>query len=628
MTRSIFLFVVILFLAALEPFALTVHASPDPTRSTFTIDMRHPENRMFQVTATFPGRPDSSTVLRLPVWSPGSYLIREYAKNIPRVEAQDANGTLLRVEKTAKDRWDVEHEPGATIVVSYQVYGGELTVRTPYLTSNRASWQHTSLFVSPVDDWDARFAIEVLLPEGWEADMLLDRDPASANRWRGEGLRQFYDTVGIAGPLVTWEFEVGGRPHRLVFDGVGNYDRETLLPLVIATLEEGEQLFRGEEPMLEDGTSPALPLPEYAILVSLGDGGGGLEHDRGTHLTWYRWGFATEKDRIRFTTLCAHEYFHLWNVRRIAPEPLVDPDYQAENYVRSLFEVEGVASYYDILLPGRALARLGSEEGRKVFLELFEREVRQHLETPGRRVQTLRESSFDTWIKFYRKDENSANTTISYYRKGCLVAFMMDSHIREQTNDSHDLDDVWRELWRVYRTEGVGYDDYSGMQDAALHATGVDLSGMYERYVYGLEPLPLEQWVNRVGLELGSPDSVAWLGAKLRHSGSRIYLETVFSGGPADAAGLSNGDELLAIDGWRVAGAGANKVESLEDRMSALRPGQSVAVTVSREGKLLETTLLLSANEATRSLRYMETPTGKQAEAFRAWCGFTHPNAE
>lgn len=606
-------------------FLLAVPAFSSSIQIQYTLDMRDNASRYYEVTATFPARPGTETVLRLPVWSPGSYLVREYSKHIPTMSAFDEQGGELAVEKRAKDRWLIIHEPGETITVRYQVYGGELTVRTPHLTSNRASWQNTSLFVTPIENWNEEFNIELQMPEGWSGDMLLDRVPGHSNRWQGSGLRTFYDTVGIAGPLVTWEFELGGRPHRIVFDGPGNYDREELLPLIIATLEQGEMLFRGDEPMKADGTSPALPLPEYAILISLGESGGGLEHDRGTHLAWYRWGFATEHDRIRFATLCAHEYFHLWNVRRIAPEPLVNPTYQEENYVRTLFEVEGMTSYYDLLLTGRALATLDTEDGRGSFMKLLEREIREHHEMPGRHVQNLRESSFDAWIKYYRKDENTPNVGISYYRKGFLVAGLIDARIREETSDKQSLDDVWRYLWKKYRDDGLGFDDREGLLPVILEATGVDVSDIYDNYVTGTVPLDLTPWLDRIGLELGTADSSAWHGALVDEKGSRIYLKTVHADGPAFEAGLSNGDELLAIDGWRVAGHGANKVEALETRLASYQPGDDVTVLVSREGKLLERTLTFGVNESTRPLKATDKPSRAQKKAFKAWSGLTYP---
>ncbi|MCB2198357.1 PDZ domain-containing protein [bacterium] len=614
-------FLVLLLLVAFPAFS-----SDAP--SVYQLDLTDNASRQFAVTATFPDRPGNLTVLRLPVWSPGSYLVREYAKNIPQMSAMDEQGNALPIEKTAKDRWQITHEPGATITVQYEVYGGELTVRTPYLTSNRASWQNTSLFVTPMENWNEAYTIELVLPKGWSADMLLDRDAGHPSRWQGSGLRTFYDTVGIAGPLVTWNFELGGRPHRIVFDGPGNYNREELLPLVIATLEQGEMLFRGDEPLKEDGTSPALPLPEYAILISLGDSGGGLEHDRGTHLAWYRWGFATEHDHIRFATLCAHEYFHLWNVRRIAPEPLVAPTYQEENYVRTLFEVEGMTSYYDLLLTGRALATLDTEDGRGSFFKLLEREIRQHHEMPGRHVQNLRESSYDAWIKYYRKDENTPNVGISYYRKGFLVAGLIDARIRQETDGKQSLDDVWRALWKKYREDGKGFNDREGLRPIIKEATGVDVSDIYNNYVTGTVPLDLTPWLDRVGLELGAPDSLAWHGAVVNEKGSRIYLKTVLTGGPAADAGLSNGDELLAIDGWRVAGHGANKVEALKNRLVSYQPGDEVVVLVAREGKLLERRLTFGINESTRPLKAMEKPSRAQKKAFNRWSGLTHPAEE
>ncbi len=622
-------------LALLRPILLTLvllmtmHAANAAERSTeahYTLDMTHGADRLFYVECRFPERAGTETVLTLPVWSPGSYLIREYAKNLSHFEAFNADGDTLRFEKFAKDRWRIEHADGDDLVIRYRIYGGELTVRTPYITSLRAEWQTTSVFVAPLDEELSAWTIRTVVPEGWTSDVIATKIPGDSDTWRGSGHDRFYDTVGMAGPLTTWPFEIGGVPHRLVFDGDGNYKQDEILPLVEAGMREVEKVWRGDMELV-DGRSPALPVDDYGILTVLDNqGGGGLEHIRGTLLLWERWSLKSRWDRMRFATLCVHEYFHFWNVKSIRPNHFYHYHYDQENYTRNLFEIEGFTSYYDVLLTGRGLATL-DDAGDWVtdWLKLWEREIQTHEGYPGKDVQNLREASFEAWIKFYRRDENYANHNIHYYRKGALVAALLDASIRAQSNDEKSLDDVMHQLWVNHLETGAGY-DVDGVRNIIEDVTGFDPTEFWERFVTGTDPLPYEDlWLNRIGFKLEEPEDNAWLGVDFTTKHGQVICKTVHDGGPAETAGLSNGDELVAIDGWRVLAASGTADWNYQERITALDPGDTMTVTLAREGKLMERTLTAAVNPAKVKLKPVDEPSDEQVAAFRAWCGLPHP---
>jgi predicted metalloprotease with PDZ domain len=605
---------------------------PDPaanqaTQGSYTIDMTHGTERQFHIACQFPDRSDRETIVQMPVWSPGSYLIREYSKNLTDFVATNAAGDPLQVEQIAKDRWLIHHAQNATLNISYRIYGGELTVRTPYLTSLRAMWQTTSLFVIPLDEELSAWTIRTIVPEDWQSDVIATPVADKADTWSGTGKDRFFDTVGMAGPLTTWNFEIGGVPHRMVFDGEGNFKQEDILPLVEPGMKQAEMIFRGDMDLV-DGRTPALPVDDFAILTALAnEGGGGLEHVRGTLLLWQRFSLRSKWDRLRFTSLCVHEYFHFWNVKHIRPNAFYDFNYDRENYTTNLYEIEGITSYYEVMLTGRGLSTLDdASEWIKDWLKLWDRKIQTHESYPGKTTKNLRDASFEAWTKFYRQDENFSNENLHYYLKGAIVTAMLDSAIREFSNDEKSFDDVMHQLWRHHLETGRGYDP-DELREIVQQATGFDPTEIFEAYVDGVDPLPYaDLWLDRVGLKFSDPDDDVWLGITFKQQRGQVLCSTVVKDGPAHSAGISNGDELIAIDGWRVLADPTTADWHYKQRIKALNPGDQVSLTLSREGRLLEVALTAGVNPAMMKLKPIDDPSESQCLAFTNWCGFQHPN--
>jgi predicted metalloprotease with PDZ domain len=404
-------------------------------------------------------------------------------------------------------------------------------------------------------------------------------------------------------------------PHRVVFDGPGNYDPERVRRDMQKVVEAAAQLM-GD-----------VPYSDYTFLVVLGPtGGGGLEHLNSTLLTWRRFGFASDDDWRGFLTLVAHEFFHLWNVKRIRPEPLGPFDYTAENYTRLLWVAEGVTSYYETLL----LRRAGLINDR-LFLDIHARAFQQLQETPGRLEQSLEEASFDAWIKYYRSDENTVNSAISYYDKGQIVALLLDLEIRRRSDGRRSLDDVMRALYADFGKRDRNYTP-ADFQRAAEREAGAPLEEFFKAYVRGREELDYNAALDAFGLRLdttggGQPEGPArpraWLGATLTEDGGRLSVRNVPAGTPAYEQGLYAADQIVAVDGYRATR------DFLDARLREKRPGDTVALTVFRADELRTISVKLGGRvEAAYRILPVRNPSERQARFYQSWLGAPFPRSD
>jgi len=570
--------------------------------------MSRPHSHLFEVEARFPALDFLDAVL--PVWTPGSYLLREYARHIQDVSAQDETGQAVRVERTDKRTWRVESR-GRPVILRYRVYANELTVRTSHLDGTHGYFNGAALFLHAENLRALPHRVRVDAPPGWSVFCALDRD--------GEELvapdhDTLVDSPVEVGPHQPLSFLAAGIPHQVVVWGEPKPDLQRLAA-ELKTVCEAEAAFFG-----------GLPLRRYLFLVYLSDKGrGGLEHMASTTLLFGRQGFATQKGWEDFLTLAAHEYFHLWNVKRIKPRALVPFRYGEEAYTRLLWAFEGTTSYYDNLLvrraglmsPQRYLTRLG--EALSVLAA-----------TPGRRVQTLEEASLTAWVKYYRPDENTVNSGVSYYLKGELVALCLDLTLRQLTSDAHSLDDVMRLLWQRYG-DGSGVPE-DGVEAAAAEIAGRSLQPFFERALRSTEELDLsvlshvglvaecrvrESSSDRGGtpprLKSGETRERGWLGVVPR-SGST--LAAILQGSPAMQAGLYPEDEVVALDGEKVDAA------ALISRCDDRAPGTRVSVHVFRRDRLLEVSVVLGARpQDALWLARVEKPSDAQKASYQRWVG-------
>ncbi len=530
----------------------------------FQIDCDQFEAHLYDVTLTV-SSPQAKQMLSLPVWIPGSYLVREFSKNLQGFSAQQ-NGRSVRFEQLDKCTWVVDAKPQVPLVIRYQIYAHDASVRTAWLDSQRGFFNATSLCLRVDGQTEWPHALRLLAPQmPWRVATAL---PARQVDRRGFGLYLAADYDELAdSPFELgdfWEgaFEAHGVPHRFVVAGASaSFDGARLLADAQKICETALRFWH---PSLAEGTPTKgpdqgqvnpPPFKNYLFLLNaVDDNYGGLEHRASTALICGRRdlprladGLGSKRQPEGYNTLLgliSHEYFHSWNVKRLRPQAFARYDYSQENYTELLWFFEGFTSYYDDLLLRRA-----SLLDDAAYLKLLNKTLNQVLQAPGRLVQSVAEASFDAWVKYYRQDENTPNATISYYTKGALVALCFDLLLRAE-GKTH-LDQVMRHLWQ--RTK-AGTVDGGPLTEADFAAVLSELGGRsfakeIKAWVHGKTDLPLKALLEKHGIVWHEdPAQMAQrLGLRLE-SGSPLRLKSVLRGGAAEKAGMAAGDEWLAIE--------------------------------------------------------------------------------
>jgi predicted metalloprotease with PDZ domain len=562
----------------------------------YTVEMPAPATHLYTVT-TRVGRvqPGRTTVdLHMPVWTPGSYLVREFERNVQDFAAS-AGGAPLRWEKVDKNTWRVWLGRGMpNFEVTYRVYANELSVRTSHLDDTHGYFNGANLFLYADDSKNAASRVTVVIPKDW--DVATGLDVAAAPEPRGDRVAHAfvapnYDTL-VDSPVETGRirklsFEALGKPHEISLWGTGNEDTARLVADVKKIVEAAGAVFGGE-----------LPYTRYVFILHLAAGaGGGLEHANSTVMGASPFAFTKKESYRNLIALAAHEYFHLWLVKRIRPEPLGPFDYQNENYTRMLWLMEGGTDYYADLLVRRAGLMTEDE-----FYGELAKQIQAVQRTPGRRHLSLEAASFDAWIKYYRQNEHSVNDQVSYYTKGQVVSAMLDLEIQGRTKNARSLDDVMRYLWTTYGRQNKGIPE-GAIQAAVEAVAGSSFEEFFDRYVRGTDEIDYNAFLAHAGRRLvaeipkdGSrldPERRgAWLGATVADSGGRTTITNVLEDSPAWRAGLNANDELLAFDGARV------NATTLNDRLADRAPGETATITVFRRDELRQLPVTLGERPA------------------------------
>ncbi len=583
------------------------------TAIDYTIRPSNPAAHLFAVSCTVRDPDPAGQRFALPAWIPGSYLIRDFARHIVAIDAQ-ADGRPLALAKIDKHTWQAPPTAGP-ITVRCEVYAWDLSVRGAHLDTTHAFFNGSSVFLRVVGREQTPCRVVIEPPAGlayrdWRVATALTPERATkANGFGGYRAADYDELIDHPvemGEFTRLKFSACDVAHEVVITGKHDADLDRLGADLTKICAWQIGLF-GE---------PA-PMNRYVFLVSaLGEGYGGLEHRASTALVCarddlpYRGMKGTPEGYRKFLGLASHEYFHSWNVKRIKPAAFTPYDLARENYTTLLWVFEGFTSYYDDL----ALLRSGCIELAD-WLELTAKTISAVEKSPGRRRQTLAESSFDAWSKFYRPDENTPNAVVSYYAKGALVALALDLTLRDKTAGRVSLDDVMRALWVRHGQSGIGVGEQT-VQQIAEELSGVNLKRFFASAVDGTDDLPLKRLLARFGVTLTwaaeKAGQTASLGVKTAVDGKDVRLATVYDGGAAQAAGLAAGDLLLAIDGLRVTPA------SLETLLARRAPGEQVAIHAFRRDELMQFTLRLDA-PAADSARL--ACSAKHAPERRAWLG-------
>lgn len=574
----------------------------------YSIQPIDPHAHLFEVSVTVADPDPGGQGFYLPVWIPGSYMVREFARHLEAVTATVGN-RAHPISKVSKTHWRcapvaVRGGRSRPLTVRYRAYAWDLSVRCAHLDANQGFFNGTSVFLAVAGREAMAVSVDIRPPggaigRGWRLATTLEpgNDDQAASLWgfgrfRARNYDELVDHPVQMGHFETAGFDVGGCRHEIVVSGAAGADLARVATDLKSVCARQIALFEPKR--------PRAPVPRYLFLVvATPDGYGGLEHRASTALICSRddlpWpGMTTATDGYRtFLGLASHEYFHTWNVKRIKPAVFDPYDWLEETHTDLLWIFEGFTSYYDDLM----LRRAGLIDD-KTYLGVLERAINRVAAGPGRKLQSTAESSFDAWTKYYRQDENSPNSIVSYYVKGSLVALCLDLAIRAGTRSRRSLDDVMRLMWQRWGRDFYSQRSHSGhgltedgFAAVVTEATGLDLSAEIAAWAYGTEELPLAQQLASVGVSVESAGDSGGssIGARVATREGGLAIVTADREGAAARAGLSAGDLLVAIDGLRC------HDNRLKLTLARNRPGTPLRVHAFRREQLFETTLVLGS---------------------------------
>ena len=548
----------------------------------YKLKMPNPQSHYFEVEMILEGFKDKQIEIKMPVWAPGSYLVREFSKNVNQVTVYDDLAKTITTTKSAKNSWVINNrEKSKKITIKYQVYAFELSVRTSFLdlTHGFVSGSGVFMYVSSYQN----LAGQLEITPYHEFKVISTALPKSKISVSTDGSKLFdfsnYDHLVDCpieiGNQVEFQFMAAGVKHTVAMYGDGNYDIEKLKVDMPKVIEEESVVFDEN------------PNKEYLFIVhNVVNGQGGLEHMNSTTLSVNRWSYA-DSDYIGFLNLVAHEYFHLWNVKRFRPIELGPFNYDKENYTSLLWVMEGFTSYYDELIMRRA-GFVSQEE----FISKIQNAINYVEGSVGSRVQSVAHSSFDAWIKAYRPNENSSNTTMTYYSRGQIIAAIFDVLIVDKYKGKKCLDDFMRSVYTKYAKElnrGISDQEFKMELEKFLE---MDLTTFYAKYIDGTEIIPYGEYFSKVGIDVAYIGSKKpSFGASVRQEGGNVIVKSVRSGSSAEKAGISVNDEIIACNGFRV------DQGSLEGTMNALKENEQVELLINRDDILFSTNVKIFTYE-------------------------------
>ena len=500
--------------------------------------------------------------LSLPTWLPGSYMIRDFARHITQISAADAQGKPLPLTKLDKQTWQLGKTTGPVTITS-RIYALDMSVRAAFLDTSRGFFNGSSLFLAVEGQEECSCEMELLPATGaqfsaWQVATAMQPqqiDAAGYGVYQAENYAELIDHPVELGEFERYSFDVQGIPHQLVVSGIHQGDMQRLVEDLIPICEYELALF-GEP----------YPLDRYLFLLNIvGNGYGGLEHRNSTALIASRndlpvAGEQQQSDEYRnLLGLCSHEYFHNWNVKRIKPVEFEPFDLSQEVYTKQLWAYEGITSYYDELI----LLRSGVISAQD-YLNMLATTLNRVMRGTGRLKQSIAESSFDAWTRFYKQDENAANAIVSYYTKGAMFALYLDLYLRQATNSTTTLDDVMQQLWRDYGSVQRPT-QFDTITEIVLQLAKLDIQPLIQRFLFGTEDIPLQPLLEQQGIAVSRPstqdhiskgapaEKPQWgIGALSETHALGVRLKVVYEDEAACDAGLAPGDILVALDNMRV----------------------------------------------------------------------------
>jgi len=589
----------------------------------YIVQCKNPEAHLFEIECIINSPNPDGQIMSLPNWIPGSYMIRDFAKNITEIKVNNKAGTL-KLKKINKNTW--KSEPSSTAIsIIYTVYAFDLSVRSAHLDTAHAFFNGTSLFLKIQDHENTPCSIELIKPTNkkyinWKVATTLPNkldNEYDFGLYHANNYDELIDHPVEIGEFTVINFKPNNINHQIIITGRHQTNEKRLAKNLTKICNTHIKLF-GEFPNIK----------RYLFLTMVvGTGYGGLEHRASTSLVCSRKDLVntnineTTKHYRQFLALCSHEYFHTWNVKRIKPEVFIHYDLDIEAYTQQLWAFEGITSYYDEL----ALVRSGVITTES-YLELLSQTITQVSQQYGRFTQSVADSSFDAWTKFYKQDENAPNAIVSYYTKGTLIALSIDFCIRNQTNNSKSLDDVMRYLWLEYGKKGIGLKE-AEIEKIINKVTKLEFNDFFSKYLYGTNDLPLDELFQYAGIEvvfraadnqtdLGGKDIKAEtlnkvsLGIKTKLINNQVIIQQIINNSCAQLAGLSAGDELVSFDGFKVNNT------NLKELLSSYAPNDKVEIFAFRRDELLKFEIILKQSPLDTCVLTIKEDTSKEQNLF------------
>jgi predicted metalloprotease with PDZ domain len=567
------------------------------SRQRLRLEIADQAARHFLVRQRVTGIVSDSIEAFMPIWAPGSYTQRDYAGYVVDVAVTGPGSPAI--EKVESSRWSITGCDGE-VELEYRVFAPELGVRSNDITDQHAFVHPPATFLGIEGLLNHPVELEIVTPDGWRVFTAMKEQ---GGVYQAENYDRLMDCPIELGDHEEREFTVAGKRHRFVFNGEGNYDIDRVIEDTKKIVQYEIDLFGGE-----------APYDDYLFILHLtGGAGGGLEHMDSCVCGWPRMDFRPEKEYRKFLTLIAHEFFHVWNVKRIRPDVLLDYDYMTPAYSRLLWVFEGWTTYYDEIICCRA-----GTSGPKELLAALAEHVQTEASRPGGTVQSLEDSSFDAWVKLYRANPDTQNTQTNYYLKGLLVGWLLDLRLRAESRGTKSLDDVMLHLWKEVHPAGRGLAE-GGAAALIQEATGVDVTGFLSTHVESAGTLDYTAALDTLGLEMKrKPDdevdgAQAWLGAALTVTDGLTKLAVVYHDSPAHEAGLMAGDEVVAIGGLKTG-------RDLGKRIEAYKPGDATSWHAFRDGRLVGGEITFGRDPVGKlEIKPKKDASDAQKQAFEAW---------
>lgn len=567
----------------------------------YEVSFKEPQAHYANVSMQVGGLSKEYIDVKMPVWAPGSYLIREFSRNVEGFTATSGK-KVLKTEKLKKNTWRVYTDKANTIAVNYSVYAFEVSVRTPFIDATHAFLSPTAIFMYPDNQLALSSTVKIIPFDGW-SKVSTGLEPVKGQKftYTAKNYDILFDSPIEVGNQEVFEFTAAGVKHEVAMYGGGNYNAERLKLDMAKVVEQATAIY-GENPN-----------KHYTFIVhNFQRGGGGLEHLNSTVLGASRNAYGTEKGYKGFLGLVAHEYHHLWNVKRLRPVALGPFDYENENYTTDLWIAEGFTAYYENKLMLRAGLTTPEE-----FIGTLTSSMSDVINTPGGYEQSAAMSSFDAWIKYYRPNENSNNSGISYYSKGEIVGMLMDLEIAHASKGKSSLDDVMKAMYEQCKVKGRGYTD-AEFKAMVEKISGVSFTDFWAKYVNGTDSVEYKKYLGYAGISVkDAGEKGAYLGVASRPTEGHVLITAVSRNSAAWVDGLNVGDEVISIDDVTAAPSISN--------MAVLRSkkvGDVIRVRIIRDGVDQEVKVTLKASPNVDLVSSMDPErTELEKAVFKRWTG-------